>query len=140
MGAPPSYKNEKSASPLLKVFLTVSLLLLLPAIMYSFSPEGPVKKGDTIFSNGKHRVLLADHDAQPEQGEKSCILEPGTPLIVTERPRDQSKGSFSARVQGTTKTEPPFCPPQAEIMITALHIAQGRNLWKEFQQKLSALW
>ena len=138
MESPPSINKEKSGSPLLKVFLTVSLLLLLPALMYSFSPEGPVKEGDTVFSNGKYHVPFAHHDRQPERQKKNCVLEPGTPLIVIERPIDQSKGSFSARVQGTTQSQYPFCPPQAEIRISPLRINQNRNLWKEFQQKLFA--
>lgn len=140
MGAPTSPNNEKTGSPLFKVFLTVSLLLLLPAVIYSISPKGPVKKGDTVFSNGKYHVPFFHHNGQPKQQEKTCVLEPGTPLIVIERPTDQSNGSFSARVQGTTQSENPFCPPQAEIRITTLQINQGRKLWKEFQQKLSAYW
>lgn len=140
MGAPSSTKDEKTGSPLYKVFLIVSLLLLLPAMIYSISPEGPVKEGDTVFSNGKHHVPFTSHDGQPEQRKRTCVLEPGIPLIVIERPIEQSKGNFSARVQGTTKPEYPFCPPQAKIRITALQINQGRNLWKEIQQKLSVLW
>ena len=132
--------HDKSGSPLFKVFFIVACLLLLPAVIYSISPQGPIQVGDTVFSNGKHHVRFSPHPAQPNQQGETCVLELGTPLIVMERPSPPPTGTFSARVQGTTTLEAPFCPPQATIRITRIQINQGRNLWREWRQKFSLFW
>ena len=47
---------QKTRSPLISVGVVVIALLLLPGFLGLFSPEGPVRTGDTVFSKGRYKV------------------------------------------------------------------------------------
>ncbi len=114
-----------SGPPLWSIGLVVSLMLIVPIVLYSIAPTGPLRDGDTVFSNGQNHVTLA----KPLLYEQTryggtCLLDPQSPLILLQRPSDRSDGSMVAQVQGRSTAEWPFCPPQAEVILTEHQIVQ----------------
>ncbi len=50
---------DAKRNPLIPVGLTVLAILAIPLGMYSFGPEGPIKKNHVVFSTGQHRAHFA---------------------------------------------------------------------------------
>ena len=120
--------------PLWSIGLAAAVIIVAPMIMYSFAPDGPIGEGDTVFSNGSHKVHLSDPARYKEIGyENTCVLDPKDPLIVTHEPTDAADGAMIAQVQGKNKIEWPFCPPQAEILIKPHQFLQKPNLLQDIK-------
>jgi hypothetical protein len=106
-------------------------------VMYSLAPAGPIREGDTVFSNGSHKVHLSDPQRYRDKGfEDTCLLDPTDPLIVTHRPADEADGPMTAQVQGKSRIEWPFCPPQAEILLKPHQFQQRPNLLQDLKDSL----
>jgi hypothetical protein len=87
-------------------------------MLYSMAPTGPIREGDTVFSNGSHKVALFQPDRYQSLGfESTCLLDPKDPLIVLQTPEQGPDGIILAQVQGKSTVEWPFCPPQAELLL-----------------------
>lgn len=107
-------------------------------VMYSLAPAGPIREGDTVFSNGSHKVYLADLARYQDKGyEDTCLLDPKDPLIVTRGPDDEANGTMIAQVQGKSRIEWPFCPPQAEILIKPHQFLQKPNLLQDITDSIT---
>lgn len=95
-------------------------------VLYSFAPPGPIREGDTVFSEGQQHVHI--HDAgtitDKKKTDESCLLDPNSPLIVLQTQDDPSAGSFLAQVQGTPAVEWPFCPVHTKVLIKSQQIFQ----------------
>ena len=133
--------RQEIGPPLWSIGLAAALMLVVPAILYSTAPPGPIREGDTIFADGAAKVLLA----QPllYKGSKfdgTCLLDPHDPLMVIQRPSDRLDGSILVKVQGKTTFEWPFCPPQAEVVLMRHQIVQKADVLPETARRLMKWW
>jgi hypothetical protein len=123
MPSPPDQSHAEP--PLWSVGLAVLVILLAPLVLYSLAPTGPVREGDTIFSEGQQRVRINNPaPSRPNQPDDTCLLDPNSPLIVVHSPNTDTDGSIIAEVQGNPASEWPFCPVHAEVMITTHQVFQ----------------
>lgn len=138
-----SVGNKQTAPswpPLWSIGLAVAVMLIVPTILYSMAPAGPIREGDTVFGSGRHRVVLAHPtDYQRAGYENTCVLEFRDPLLVMSRPATSSAGPFRAQIQGKTKLEFPFCPPQAEVIVKPYHVFQKPNLLTDLKDSLTQI-
>ena len=120
MSAPSTPDNmQHPEPPLWSIGLAVMIILGAPVILYSLAPSGPLREGDTVFSDGQQRVRLTKPPAaQLRQSDDTCLLDPDNPLIVVRSPDDHPEGLIVAEVQGRAVSEWPFCPPHAEVLLT----------------------
>lgn len=127
--------------PLWSIGLIIALMLIVPIVMYSIAPPGPIRDGDTIFAEGAVKVPLI-HPLLYEGAnfKGTCMLDPHDPLMVVQRPSDRSDGSILAKVQGKTSIEWPFCPPQAEILLMQHQIAQKSDVLADAARKVKEWW
>lgn len=130
-------ETAQSWPPLWSIGVAIAAMLIVPAILYSMAPEGPIREGDTVFGSGRHRVVLAHPTDHQRAGyENTCMLEFRDPLLVMSRPAESQAGPFRAQVQGKTKLEFPFCPPQAEVMLKPHQVFQKPNLLTDLKESL----
>lgn len=91
-----------------------------------------------MFSNGRHTIVLAHPTEYQHAGyETTCVLELRDPLIVMNRPGEQVDTPFRAQVQGKSKLEVPFCPPQAQVLVKPHQVLQKTTEWSEFFRRLT---
>ena len=133
-------ENAKNEPPLWSMGLAVAVILGAPLVLYSLAPTGPLREGDTAFSNGQQRVHLTTPTAEPRlQPGDTCLLDPNSPLIVVHAPDGQPDGSIIGLVQGNPATEWPFCPVHAEVVIQVHQLFQKPALLTEIQGMLVGL-
>jgi hypothetical protein len=133
-------ESERSEPPLWSIGLAVAVILGAPLVLYSLAPTGPLREGDTAFSNGQQRVRLTTPTAEPRlQPGDTCLLDPNSPLIVVHAPNGQPDGSIIGLVQGNPATEWPFCPVHAEVVIQAHQLFQKPALLTEIRTMLAGL-
>ncbi len=103
----------------------ILIILVAPLVLYSFAPTGPIRIGDTVFSDGQQRALLSRPTlSHPAQGDEVCLLDPDGPLIVIENSTDEPDGFIKAEVQGNPSAEWPFCPVHAEVRLNLHQVFQ----------------
>ncbi|MGQ0667148.1 MAG: hypothetical protein ACT4O4_08950 [Nitrospiraceae bacterium] len=123
----PSTQDESSRTepPLWSIGLAVAIILGAPLVLYSLAPTGPLREGDTAFSDGQQRAQLATPaaDLRLQPGD-TCLLDPNSPLIVLRVPNEQPDGLIAAQVQGSPASEWPFCPLHAEVWLKAHQMFQ----------------
>lgn len=120
-----THDQNQTEPPLWSIGIAMLLILLAPIILYSFAPAGPVREGDTVFSDGQQRVLLRKPVLPPRsKTDDTCLLDPNSPLIVLQILTDQADSSFVAEVQGTPAAEWPFCLVHAEVQIKPHQVFQ----------------
>ena len=103
----------------------VLVILGAPLVLYSFAPTGPVREGDTVFSEGEQQVQIRQAATdQSDKKDNTCLLDPNSPLIVLHASTDQGDGSIIAHVQGNPADEWPFCPVHAEVILKTHQIFQ----------------
>jgi len=130
-------RSEPSAAgavepPLWSIGLAAIVILLAPMVLYSIAPAGPIREGDTIFSNGAHKVALFQPDRYHQLGfESTCMLDPKDPLIVLQTPNQGPDGVMVVQVQGKSIVEWPFCPPQAELLLRPSQATQKPNVFQD---------
>ena len=131
MGDLPHPDNSpRFEAPLWPIGFAVALILIAPLILYSIAPPGPLRAGDTIFSDGQQRVnRTAASGPSTDNADPSCLLDPGNPLIILEAPTERSDGTILATVQSSTATEWPFCALHSEVIITPAQMYQKPDLW-----------
>jgi hypothetical protein len=103
-------------------------ILVTPIALYSWAPTGPLREGDTIFADGEQRVANAARGSfyGPED---SCLLDPGTPLIVKQYLTDRPDQMILAEVQGNP-AQWPFCRVRAEVLLTPRQTVQKPPLFR----------
>lgn len=112
----------------------MAVILGAPLVLYSLAPPGPIREGDTVFSEGEQRVQLSTSiDGVPLKPNDTCLLDPNNPLIVTQIASDQSDETITAEVQGNPSGEWPFCPLHAEVQVRVHQVFQK-------SATLSAVW
>lgn len=139
--APASEDRSKAApsrSPLLLVSLIASLVLIVPALLYSLAPEEPLQEGDVVFSTGRNVVYLHEPVRYQQVGYKqSCILEPGDQLVIVRKPEQPGEPIF-ARAEGKQRMERPFCPPKAEVIVKPHQVRKKEGLGVHIRKLLGA--
>jgi hypothetical protein len=139
---PSTLESERDMGPpFWSMGLVVLIMLIIPMLLYSLSPSGPIREGDTIFSEGSTKVPLAYPSLYDRANfDGTCLLDPQDPLMVVQRPSDRSDGLILAKVQGKTRVEWPFCPPQAEVVVAPNQIAQKLDLLGEVSKRAAQWW
>lgn len=126
--------------PLWSIGLAAAVILFAPMIMYSITPAGPIREGDTIFSSGAHKVHLSEPHRYIQAGyQETCLIDPKDPLIVLHSPVDPTHDVMLVQVQGKSTLEWPFCPPQAEILVKPHQVLQKPNLLQEIRDSMTRL-
>ncbi|MET0517167.1 MAG: hypothetical protein ABW047_17775 [Nitrospiraceae bacterium] len=126
--------------PLWSIGLAATVILLAPMVMYSLAPPGPIRDGDTIFSNGTHKVHLSEPLRYAQVGyQETCLIDPKDPLIVLHSSPDPPNDLILVQVQGKSRIEWPFCPPQAEILVRPHHILQKSNFFQEIRDSITRI-
>lgn len=138
----PSTPDETSHTepPLWSIGLVVVIILGAPLVLYSLAPTGPLREGDTVFSDGQQRVQLSKPAAGlPLQPDEACLLDPDNPLIIVHGPNDRPDGLIVAQVQGRPAIEWPFCPPHAEVLLKARQMFQKPAVFSGMKEMLARL-
>jgi hypothetical protein len=132
--------DHRSDPPLWSMGLAVLVILAAPLILYSLAPAGPLRAGDTIFSQGQQRVLIASPvTTSGPQARHTCLLDPNNPLIILELPHEHLGGDILATVQGNPAAERPFCPLHAQVLINTHQMLQKPDLWGAPMRALAGL-
>jgi len=116
--------------PLWSIGAAVLIILVTPLVLYSLAPDGPFRDGDTVFSDGQQRAHIRNQTSpEPNPSEDTCLLDPNSPLIILQAPRDYSDRSFIAQVQGNPSGEWPFCPVHTEVVLGTHQVFQKPMLF-----------
>lgn len=130
--------DVRSDPPLWSMGLAVLVILAAPLILYSLAPSGPLRTGDTIFSQGQQRVRVAVPETTGgPQVRETCLLDPNTPLIILELQDEREEGEILATVQGNPVSEWPFCPPHTRVRVNIHQIFQKPDPWDAPKRGLS---
>jgi hypothetical protein len=135
----PPAEISRTEPPLWSIGLAVIVILGAPLVLYSFAPTGPVREGDTVFSDGQQRAEVTRPAGLPVQLSDICLLDPNSPLIVIRVQNDQPDGSIVAQVQGSPAGEWPFCPPHAEVLLKGNQIFQKPAVFSGVREMLARL-
>ena len=109
-------------------------------VLYSWAPPGPLREGDTVFSDGQQRVqMLRTIEGSVIQQPDTCLLDPGNPLTIAQEPTDQAHGTFVAKVQGHSRKEWPFCPSPVEVLLTAHQIVQTPDVLRVLKKSFTGV-
>lgn len=126
MGEPSTANRHSHAEPpLWSIGLAMAVILGAPLVMYSFAPTGPLREGDTVFSDGQQQAHLTSplpHWRTYPDG--TCLLDPNSPLIIAHISDGQANPSIVAHVQGTQTDTWPFCPIHAEVRLDTHQVFQ----------------
>ncbi|NGZ12081.1 MAG: hypothetical protein CV088_22425 [Nitrospira sp. LK70] len=120
-----SDESNRSKPPLWSIGLAVVIILVAPLVLYSLASTGPIRDGDTVFSEGEQHVQIR-HTATEQSGkaDDTCLLDPNSPLIVLHSPIEQADGSIIAQVQGNRVGAWPCCPVHAKVPLKSHQICQ----------------
>ena len=123
--APTSDERNGNEPPLWSIGIAVVIILLAPLLLYSWAPPGPIRDGDTVFSEGEQHVQIRHAETGQEAKDNTCLLDPNSPLIVVHSLNTDTDGSIIiAEVQGTSVSTWPFCPVHTEVALKAHQVFQ----------------
>ncbi len=121
---PSTSDHTHTNPPLWSIGIAVIIILLAPLVLYSLAPTGPIRDGDTVFSEGQQHVQIHHTVTGQEAKDNTCLLDPNSPLIVVHSLDTDIDGSIIAQVQGNPASEWPFCPLHAEVRIKPHQVFQ----------------
>jgi hypothetical protein len=122
--APTNGESNRNEPPLWSIGLAVIIILLAPLVLYSWAPTGPIREGDTVFSEGQQHVHIRHTAAGQAAKDNTCLLDPNSPLIVTHSLNTDTESFIIAHVQGNPSSEWPFCPVHTEVVLKAHQVFQ----------------
>jgi hypothetical protein len=125
--------------PLWSIGLAVAIILIAPLLLYSLAPTGPIREGDTVFSEGQQQVQVRQTVTGNKAKDNSCLLDPNSPLIVVHIPNSDSDGSITAQVQGNPAGEWPFCPVHTEVLLSPHQVFQKPAVFGAVREILARL-
>ena len=117
-------QSNRSEPPLWSIGIAVIIILLAPLVLYSWAPTGPIRDGDTVFSEGQQHVQIRHTATGQEAKDNTCLLDPNSPLIVVHSLHTDTDGSIIAHVQGNPASEWPFCPVHTEVLLKTHQVFQ----------------
>lgn len=101
------------------------VIVCAPIILYSFAPTGPLREGDTVFSDGQQQAQITKSvSGKWNPSDDTCLLDPDSPLIILHAPQDHVGGVFLAEVQGNPSGDWPFCPVHTEVRLGTHQVFQ----------------
>lgn len=135
-----SDNSRRFDPPFWSIAFAVLIILSTPLFLYSLAPPGPLRAGDTVFSEGEQQV----HIARPPTGirlqsDPTCLLDPGNPLIILELPHERAGGDILVAVQGNPASEWPFCPSQTQVLVQLRQIVQKPDPWGATKRGLTEI-
>jgi hypothetical protein len=131
---------NQTEPPLWSIGIVVAIILTAPLVLYSLSPTGPLREGDTVFSAGQQRVRIGHTTADEPNGvDNTCLLDPDSPLIVIHAPHSDVDRSIIAEVQGNPADEWPFCPVHAEVSLQHYQIFQKPAVFESVRELLAGI-
>ena len=131
--------QQATRNPLIPIGIIVLGILVIPIFLYSSGPEGPIKKGDVVFSTGRHRVHFVEPTQYQSLGYQSfCVIEPRDQLIVTQLPTTRPDGSLLARPLARTTSQFPICPPKADLILHSHQATLQVDTWGGLKDTLSS--
>ena len=131
--------SSSSRAPLIPIGLAIVAVLIVPMVLYSVGPEGPLKIGDVVFVRDRHRVKFVDPSIPSTQGYRDfCILESRVQLVLQNI--DSMAGNLMvAQPIGVEKIDVPFCPPRISVLLQPYHVTLKADLWGSLQDTLLTL-
>ncbi|MCP9447478.1 MAG: hypothetical protein NNA22_07910 [Nitrospira sp.] len=131
-------EHSPAEPPLWSIGLVATMILAAPLILYSFAPTGPLREGDTVFSDGEQRVQLTTPlNTSGRPPDDTCVLDPDSPLIIAQVSDDPANPSIVAHVQGNQTGEWPFCPVHAEVRLSVRQIFQKPPVFGSIREVLT---
>jgi len=131
--------SDSSRTPLISIGLVILIVLMVPMLLYSVSPEGPLKVGDVVFATDRHRVKFVDPNPPQTQGYQDfCILESRVQLVV-QKLDPTSGSSMVAQPIGVQKIDVPFCPPRTSVFLHPYQATLKADLWGGLRDTVSHL-
>jgi hypothetical protein len=121
---PTSDQTSRSDPPLWSIAAAVIIILVAPLALYSLAPTGPIREGDTVFSEGEQHVQIRPSTTDQRGKADTCLLDPNSPLIVLQTLTDHADDSIIAHVQGNPSGEWPFCPVHTEVLLKIHQVFQ----------------
>jgi hypothetical protein len=131
--------SDSSNTPLVSIGAVIIVVLLVPVVLYSIGPEGPLKVGDVVFATDRHRVKFIDPILPQTQGYQDfCILEARVQLVL--KKMEASPGSsMVAEPIGVEKIDVPYCSPRTSVILEPYQATLKADLWGGFRGTLSSL-
>ena len=131
--------SESSKTPLISIGAAIVVVLLVPVLLYSVGPEGPLKVGDVVFSTDRHRVKFVDSTLAQTQGYQAfCILESRVQLVV-QSTEPIPGGTVVAEPIGVEAIEVPYCPPRTSVILQPFQATLKADIWGGLRDTLSNL-
>lgn len=126
--------------PLWSIGIAAAIILTAPLMLYSVAPTGPLREGDTVFSDGEQHVRISKlrHTATGWTDE-TCLLDPDSPLMIVHLLQTEVDDSFIAQVQGNPSNEWPFCPVLTEVVVRPYQVFQKPGVLSAVQRLLIGL-
>lgn len=137
----PSTPDQPHAEPpLWSIGITAAIILVAPLVLYSLAPAGPIREGDTVFSQGEQQVRIRHATIdRPGQADDICLLDPNSPLIVLRSSSGPTDDSIIAQVQGSPVGEWPFCPVHTEVLLKTRQVFQKPAMFSIVRDLLTGL-
>ncbi|CUQ66293.1 hypothetical protein [Candidatus Nitrospira inopinata] len=133
-----SSEHSPAEPPLWSIGIVAIMILVAPLILYSLAPTGPLREGDTVFSDGEQRVqLITPSNTSGSRLDDTCLLDPDSPLIIAQVSDDPANPSIVAHVQGNQPGEWPFCPVHAEVRLHTRQIFQKPPVFGSIREILT---
>lgn len=133
------HHSESSSAPLISISAAIVVVLLVPVVLYSVGPEGPLKVGDVVFATDRHRGKFVDPTIPRTQGYRDfCILELRVQLVV-QKMEAMSGSSMVAEPIGAEKIDVPYCPPRTSVLLQPYQVTLRADLWGGLRDSLSNL-
>jgi hypothetical protein len=133
------HPSEFSKTPLISIGAAIVVVLLVPVLLYSVGPEGPMKVGDVVFSTDRHRVKFVDPTLpQTQRYHDFCILESRVQLVVQNIDTMPDR-SMVAEPIGVRMGEVPYCPPRTPVFLHPNQATLKANLWGGLRDAISNL-
>lgn len=134
----PSDQANRSEPPLWSIAAAVTIILVVPLLLHSLAPTGPIREGDTVFSEGQQQVQIRPTVTDRESKDNTCLLDPNSPLIVVHSPNLDTDGSIIASVQGNPAGDWPFCPVHTDVLLKSHQIFQKPAVFGMVRERLTS--
>ena len=129
--------QKHTEPPLWSIGIAATVILTAPLVLYSLAPTGPLREGDTVFSDGEQqvRIMTLDH-ATTGRTDETCLLDPDSPLMIVHLSQAEANDSFIAQVQGNPSNEWPFCQVLIEVVVKPYQVFQKPGVFSAVQNIL----
>ncbi|MDT7040940.1 hypothetical protein [Candidatus Nitronereus thalassa] len=133
-----SSTKDPRRNPLIPIGLAILTVLIIPPLIYSIGPQGPIKKDNVVFSTGQHRANFANMNQFEILGYQGfCLLEAREQLLVLESAEAREDGMYLLHKMGSRKKSFPGCPSQAQVLLHEHQITLKPDMWGGIEDMLT---